>query len=133
MIDIESEVMTLIYNAVQPSYPNGSFESELNLNPSVFPCTCVEELDNTNNQMTADSGSNERHVNVTYEVNIITNGTTGKKRTAKQIFGLIDNVMLSHGFDRITYQPLSLDNGTKYRLLVRYQASVSANKTIYRR
>ena len=133
MIDIESEVMTLIYNAVHPSYTGASFESELNLNPSVFPCICVEELANTNSMATSDSGSNERHVNVDYEINIVTNETTGKKRTAKNIQNLIDDTMLAHGFNRITYQPLSLDNGTKYRLLVRYQATVSQNKTIYRR
>lgn len=133
MIDIESEIMTLIYNAVQPSYTGASFESELNLNPSVFPCICAEVLSNTNRQLTADSGSNERHANVDCEINIITNDTTGKKRTAKNILSLIDTTMLAHGFDRITYQPLSLDNGTKYRLLVRYQATVSQNKTIYRR
>lgn len=133
MIDIEYEVMTLIYDAVYPSYNGASFESELNLSPSVFPCICVEEVDNTNRQSTADSGSNERHVNVTYEINIFTNDAAGKKRKAKDIFGLIDSTMLSHGFDRITYQPLSLDNGTKYRLLSRYQAAVSKYNTIYRR
>ena len=133
MIDIESEVMTLIYNAVHPTYDTAKFESELNLSPSSFPCVCVEEINNANNLSSADSGSNERHANVDYEVSIITNDVSGKKRTAKAIFALIDSAMLSHGFDRITYQPLSLDNGTKYRLLLRYQAAVSQNNTIYRR
>ena len=133
MIDIESEVMTLIYNAVHPTYTTARFESVLNLSPSTFPCICVEELSNTNRIMSADSGSNERHANVDYEVNIITNDVSGKKHTARAIFALIDNTMLAHGFDRITFQVLSLDNGTKYRLLVRYQGTVSQNKTIFRR
>lgn len=133
MIDIEHEVMTLIYNAVHPTYEAVKFESELNLSPSVFPCVCVEEIDNTNRLSSSDSGNNERHANVTYEVNIFTNNVSGKKTTAKVIFALIDSAMMSHGFDRVMHQPLSLDNGTKYRLLVRYQASVSQNNTIYRR
>ena len=133
MIDIENEVLTLIYNAVYPTYPTAKFESVLNLSPSAFPCICAEELNNTNNQLTSDSGSNERHANVDYEINIFTNDVSGKKRTAKAILSLIDKTMLAHGFDRITHNPLSLDNGTKYRILVRYQGTVSQNNTIYRR
>ena len=133
MIDIENEVITLIYNAVQPSYPTAKFESVLNLSPSSFPCICVEELDNLNRTTTADSGSNERHANVTYEINILTNDVSGKKAAAKNIRELIDSTMLAHGFDRITNIPSGLDNGTKYRILVRYEATVSQNHTIYRR
>jgi hypothetical protein len=133
MIDIENEIITLIYNAVQPSYPTAKFESVLNLSPSSFPCICVEELDNLNRTSTSDSGSNERHANVTYEINILTNDVSGKKAAAKNIRELIDNTMLAHGFDRITNIPSGLDNGTKYRILVRYEATVSQNHTIYRR
>lgn len=133
MIDIENEVMTLIYNAVHPTYTTAKFESVLNLSPSVFPCICVEELDNSTRQTSADSGSNERHVNVTYEINIFTNDVSGKKAAAKNIMALVDNVMIANGFERTMRNPFSLDNGTKYRLLARYQASVSENHTIYRR
>lgn len=133
MIDIESEVMTLIYDAVHPTYTTAKFESVLNLSPSAFPCICVEELDNSTRQTSADSGSNERHVNVTYEINVFTNDVSGKKAAAKNILALIDSAMISHGFERTSRNPFSLDNGTKYRLLARYQASVSENHTIYRR
>lgn len=133
MIDIESEVMTLIYNAVTPSYPTAKFESTLNLSPSEFPCVCVEEIDNTTRQSSIDSGSNERHANLAYEINIYTNDTSGKKAAAKAIQSLIDSTLVAHGFARTTYNPISLDNGTKYRLLVRYEGAVSTNKTIYRR
>lgn len=133
MIDIENEVMTLIYNAVHPTYGSAKFESVLNLSPSVFPCICVEELDNSTRMSTADSGSNERYINVTYEINIFTNDVSGKKAAAKNILSLIDSAMVSHGFERTMRNPFSLDNGTKYRLLARYQASVSENHTIYRR
>lgn len=133
MIDIENEVMTLIYNAVHPTYTTAKFESVLNLSPSSFPCICVEELDNTSRQLSADSGSNERHANVSYEINIFTNDVSGKKTAAKAIFALIDRAMLSVGFERTSRNPFSLDNGTKYRLLARYQATVSENHTIFRR
>lgn len=133
MIDIENEVLTIIYNAVYPQYPTAKFESVLNLSPSAFPCVCVEEIGNTTNTASADSGSNERHANVTYEVNVLTNDVSGKKASAKRILSIIDSALVSRGFSRTTYVPSGLDNGTKYRTLARYQASVSENQTIYRR
>lgn len=133
MIDIENEVMTIIYNAVHPSYPTAKFESVTNLSPSEFPCVCVEEVSNTTRQSTIDSGSNERHANIAYEINIFTNDVTGKKQIAKDIFSKIDSAMLAVGFERTSTNPFSLDEGTKYRLVVRYGATVSQNHTLYRR
>ena len=133
MIDIENEVNTLIYNAVYPSYPTTKFESGLNLSPSTFPCVCAEVVSDINRRTTSDSGSNERHANIDIEVNVLTNDVSGKKAAAKSILALIDRMMLAHGFDRVTYLPNGLDNGTKYRVLARYEASVSENQTIYRR
>ena len=133
MIDIENEILTLIYNAVYTEYPTTKFESVLNLSPSTFPCVCAEEIDNTTRQSSRDSGSNERHANVTYEVNVLTNDVSGKKASAKRILSLIDDKMVSRGFSRVTYITSGLDNGTKYRVLARYQATVSKNQTIYGR
>lgn len=133
MIDIESEVMTIIYNAVQPSYPEAKFESTLNLSPSEFPCVCVEELDNTTRKSSIDSSSTERYANVAYEINIYTNNSSGKKAVAKDILSLIDRAMFLHGFERYSKTPMSLDEGTKYRMIVRYQCAVSADKKVYGR
>lgn len=133
MIDIETQVMTLVHTAVTAQYPSARFESVLNLEPSGFPCVCVEEIDNTTRTSTIDSGSNENHANVAYEINIFTNDMSGKKQAAKKILALIDTAMIAKGFARTTYIPNGLDHGTKYRLLVRYQATVDKQNRIYRR
>lgn len=133
MIDIEYEVMTIIYNAVTVNYPNAKFESTLNLSPSEFPCVCVEEIDNTTRTSTVDSSGNESYANVSYEINIFTNDTSGKKATAKAIRDLIDVAMTRHGFERTMTNPISLDSGTKYRMILQYSGAVSKEKTIYRR
>ena len=133
MINIENKVNTIVYNAVSPSYPNAKFESGLNLSPSVFPCICVEEIGNTTRKSSIDSGSNENHADVEYEINIFTNDMSGKKQAAKKILALIDTAMIAKGFARTTYIPNGLDHGTKYRLLVRYQATVDKQNRIYRR
>ena len=133
MIDIENEIITKIHDKIIVSYPNAKFESVLNLNPSDFPCICIEEIDNTSYSMSIDSASNENHAAVVFEINIFTNNATGKKGTAKAILSDIDSLMMSMGFSRILKNPISLDEGTKYRIVTRYNATVSADHTIYRR
>lgn len=133
MNDIENQINTLIYTAVSSMYPNAKFESELNLSPSVFPCVCVEMIEAATRKSSLDSSTVEKYTNVTFEINIFTNDATGKKQAAKKIFGLIDSVMFRMGFERITYVPNGLDQGTKYRLLVRYQGAVDNLNRIYRR
>lgn len=133
MNDIENQINTLVYTVVSPTYPNAKFESFLNLSPSVFPCVCVEMLDPTTRISALDSSGVEKYTNVTFEINIFTNDATGKKQAAKDIFKLVDNAMFRMGFARTTYVPNGLDQGTKYRLLVRYQAAVDQYNRIYRR
>lgn len=133
MIDIENEVMTLVYDAVHPTYESANFESGLNLSPSKFPCVCVEEVNNTTRRSTIDSSGREKYANIAYEINVFTNNVSGKKAAAKAIMQLIDEAFTRKGFERVTKQPYSLDNGTKYRLLARYQATVAEDYTIYGR
>lgn len=133
MIDIENEVNNIVYNAVIGTYPNAKFDSVLNLTPSEFPCVCVEEVANVVRSSSVDSGSNERHATVTYEINVFTNKTSGKKQQAKDIIAKIDSALLAVGFERTSTSPFTLDNGTLYRMVIRYSATVSENHTLYRR
>lgn len=133
MIDIENEVITIVHDGLYENGINASVESVLNLNPSSFPTVCVEEIENTSYGMTADSFSNENHAAVGYEINVFTNDVSGKKQKAKDILAVIDKLLLARGFSRLSKTQLSLDNGTKFRLIVRYRAYVSRNQTIYRR
>lgn len=133
MIDIENEVVTLVYNALQSEGINASVESVTNLNPDKFPTVCVEEIDNYSYGGSADSKSNENHAAVSYEINVFTNDLSGKKQQAKKIIDVIDTKMISKGFSRFSKTTLSLDNGTKYRIVARYRAYVDKSNIIYRR
>jgi len=133
MIDIENEVITLVTDELFAQNITASVESVLNLNPSVFPTVCVEEIENSSYELSADSYSNENHASVGYEINVFTNDVSGKKQKAKSILDVIDRMLLARGFYRISKNALSLDNGTKYRLIARYRANVSRDNTIYRR
>lgn len=133
MIDIENEVITLVTDELFAKGISASVESVLNLNPSEFPTVCVEEIENSSYGLSADSFSNENHASVGYEINVFTNDVSGKKQNAKEILSVIDNMLIARGFSRISKTQLSLDNGTKMRIIARYRAYVSRNQTIYRR
>jgi hypothetical protein len=94
----------------------------------------VEELDNYALERTQDSGSLENHAGLMYEINVFSNLTVGKKTQAKSIFKDIDAVMAGLGFTRTVKTAIpNLENATIYRMVGRYKAVVSKDKTIFRR
>jgi hypothetical protein len=134
MIDIESEIFTAIASAVRNKYPGAYVVGEYVKSPSKFPCVSVVEIDNSVYDNTQTSGSLENHANMTYEVNIYSNKTSGKKSECKAIASLIDNEFAALGMSRTMLQPiLNMDDITVYRMTGRYMGVVSINKQIYRR
>lgn len=134
MIDIENEVFTAIATALRAKYNPIGVYGEWVLSPTTFPAVIVEELDNYALERTQDSGSLENHAGVMYEVNVFSNLTTGKKSQAKRIFKDIDAVMAGLGFTRTVKTAIpNLENATIYRMVGRYKAVVSKDKTIFRR
>lgn len=133
MIDIENEVFTRIKTALTEQFPNISVESVTNYSPSKFPFVCIEETDNYSYVSTRDTGSNENHAVVVFEVNAYSNKAARRKSECKAIIADVDKVMLGLGFTRNTKTPINLDDATKYRIFARYTAVVSKTDTIYRR
>lgn len=131
MIDIELEIYNEIYEYVTEEYDIVVYD-EIILAPEVFPCVCVEEINNTIKRSTIDSGSNENYVDVDYEVRVYSNKASGKKDEARRIFSKVDEWFINHGFVRIMQNPVTFDD-TKYRIIGRYTATVDKNQTIYRR
>ena len=130
MIDIENQVITAVIDALGESV---EVCSDLTQTPSKFPCVYVIEADNYTNTRTADSGSNENHVIVMYEIQCYTNDATGKKTRCKSVFSDVDDVMLGLGFERTSKTNVIQNDATVYRVVGRYQAVVSKSETIYRR
>ncbi len=134
MVDIENEVFTGCADKLRNSFGEAfTVYGETVLAPSTFPCACIEESDNFSYQATRDSGTNENHAELVYDVNVYSNKTNGKKTECKEILAVIDDYFLSIGFTRTTKQPISLDDATKYRLFARYNAVASNDSIIYRR
>lgn len=134
MIDIENAVFNAVVTKVREQFPNIYMVGEYVKSPSSFPAVSLVEMDNSTRTDTIDSGSNENHANVMYEVNVYSNKTTGKKSECKTIIALIDQEMLALGFARATLTPVpNMNDSTIYRMVGRYRATVSSNNEIYRR
>ena len=134
MIDIENEVFNRVATRVREQFPDIFMVGEYVKSPSSFPAVSLMEMDNSIRESTVDSGSNENHANVMYEVNVYSNKTTGKKSECKSIVALIDQEMSAMGFVRSTLTPVPNEyDSTIYRMVGRYRAAVSADHKIFRR
>lgn len=137
MIDIENDVFNLIAKSLREKYgvSNIFITGEYVAKPTQYPAVTITESDNASYERTEDTGSNENHVSVMYEVNVYSNLAKGRKSQCKEIIGLIDEKFLELGFRRRTLTSVQNEdgNGTIYRMLGRYSAVVSKDKVIYKR
>ena len=134
MIDIESMVFDRVAKRVREQFPDIFMTGEYVNSPSSFPAVSLVEMDNSTRESTIDSGSNENHANVMYEVNVYSNKTAGKKSECKTIITLIDTEMTAMGFVRNTLTPVPNEyDSTIYRMVGRYRAAVSTDHKIFRR
>ena len=134
MINVENIVFDRVVTRVREVFPDIYMTGEYVKAPPSFPAASLVEMDNSTRVETIDSGSNENHANVMYEVNVYSNKACGKKTECKEIIALIDEEMLSMGFARSTLTPVPNENdSTIYRMVGRYRAAVSADHKIFRR
>ena len=134
MIDIENAVFNRVATRVREVFPDIFIAGEYVKSPPSFPAASLVEMDNATRIETIDSGSNENHANVMYEVNVYSNKTAGKKSECREIIALIDEEMLAMGFSRSTLTPVPNENdSTIYRMVGRYRATVSSDHRIFRR
>lgn len=133
MIDIENELFSDHADNLRDKFPNIVVSGEEVAAPSDFPFVSIVEADNKPVERTQDSGSLENHATLMYEVNVYSNRTRGKKTECKAIFSEIDERMAAWGFTRIGKVYQTIHDGTIGRMIGRYTAVVSKNKTIYRR
>lgn len=134
MIDIEAEIFADVSARLHNKFgADFTVYGETVSLPSMFPCACIEEGDNYAYSQTQDSGSNENHAELFYDVNVYSDKENGKKAECKEILAVIDDYFMGIGFTRTTKKPISLDDATKCRLFARYSAVASKDGKIYRR
>lgn len=141
MIDVENQVFTKVYDAIQAAISaDSSFPRTVDVAgeyvkaPAHLPHVSVIESDNYVERNTRTSDGNENFAVLTYEVNVYSNLMSGKKTQAKKIFKVVDEALGKLNFRRIAYQPVpNMMDATVYRLFARYQVNVDTNEILYRR
>lgn len=143
MIDFENEIFTEVRTALVEAFPGIKVGGEDVRIPPEFPYVSIVEADNYLRESGIDSGRMENYANLMYEVNIYSGKLNGRKSEAKAILSVVDSAFEKMGFVRTAGQPVYLSNyynrrdstadATKYRLIVRYTATISRNGTIYRK
>lgn len=134
MIDVENDVFSEVAKKVREKFTKIYVTGEYVKSPPSFPCVSFVEIDNATFRNSQTTESQENHVAVTYEVNVYSNKTQGKKAECKEIVSFIDEILMSLNFTRTMLEPVPNQNdATIYRMLGRYRAVVSRNKTIFRR
>lgn len=135
MIDLETEVFGTVATALRNGITGIFVSGEAIAAPSSFPAVTLVEQDNSTYQRSLDSSGSEKHAVVMYEANAYSNLGSGKKKQTRAIMAIIDDEMQGMGFVRIGSSPAEVPNADKtiYRMVARYRATISTDKTIYRR
>ena len=134
MIDIESELFTIIASALRSRFDDIFVVGEYVNAPSHFPAVYIVEQDNSVNNFGRDTSNIENFADVMYQVDIYSNKNKGKKSECKTIAALVDEQFSALGFTRTFLNPVpNMDDGTIYRITGRWTATVGKDKKIYRR
>ena len=134
MIDVENEIFSEISTVVRAAYPDIFMTGEYVKSPSSFPCVSLVEISNAVYRNSSTTSVEENHAAVTYEVNVYSNKSKGKKALCREIMNVIDTRLAEIGFTRMMLEPVpNMEDATIYRMLGRYRAVVGEDHTIYRR
>ena len=132
MIDIFNELYTLIVNALT-TYDNTIKFSSVHTNtPPSYPFVSVEEIDNSVYEQSSDSCDIENHATIDYEINIYTKNPN-KKAKGDGIAIVVDNLLKTYNFVRMTKNVFQSSDETAYLIILRYSGVVSKDSVIYRR
>lgn len=134
MIDIESELYTLVSERVRAEFPGIYMTGEYVRQPASFPAVSFMEITNSAYRRTQTNMDYENHATVSYEVNVYSDSLNGRKAECKRIMNFINDFMLQIGFSRSYLNPVpNMDDATIYRLQARFRAVVGKDHMIYRR
>ncbi|MBQ3265205.1 MAG: hypothetical protein IJH07_05455 [Ruminococcus sp.] len=133
MVDFEDEIIGAVASALRAQFPGITVFDETNLSPETFPCVCIEEIDNYTYKRTIDTGSNENHARLAYEVNVFSNRTRDKHGECRRIFAAVSDAFTGLGFTRNSMNPMNINQSTARRLVGRFTAVISKTGRISRR
>lgn len=134
MNDFLNEIFTIVAASVREEHPETTVIGEYVRNPSKFPITTLDEIENVMVDNLADSSDEESYSGLAYRLQVFSNKQTGKKAEARAIFATADRMMRGLGFRRITYTTTpEIYESTIYSITATYEAIVDKRGVIYKR
>lgn len=136
MIDIESKVVDVVFNAVQAVNQNADITTGFDEKTAVFPCVVVEEIENTPYRRANTDDCAENYTRVEYEISVYTNSLNQAKTDGKVILEAVDTALQGLKFRRVRKnKPLNMFR-TIFRQYVRMtvivgKPVVDGENTIY--
>ena len=130
MIDISNEIFNAVAKDLRSAFEGIKVVGEYVSSPTVFPTVTIDEILNT--PVHLDSGTRSKYANVVYRVQVFCNGR-GKRASAREIYGAVDEKLQSLGLFAITYTTTpAIYNSEVYCITATYNAVVDRNGAIYR-
>jgi Xaa-Pro aminopeptidase len=132
MTDIENIIINRIDNALSSAGYKDILGSSYQEIPASFPWVFFEQSDDYERVTHHNSSRTNNFDTVVFEADIYSNKVNGSKGECKAILKVIDDEMVSLGFERATAQPMRPTSDMyKARLFARYRGVVDSNKYIY--
>lgn len=143
MIDVESKIFNIIYEAVMAFDNTIYVTTEASIAPPSFPAVYVEQTDSYVPPQFRISSRLDTYTAVVTTVHVYSNSPSGKKAEAKSIFTVIDDALRIAGFRRTTMNYTDLTdnrnssvsnrNQSIIRLLGRYEVLVNEGGNFFAR
>ena len=131
MIDVSNEIFNAVAKDLRSAYEGTRVVGEYVASPTTFPTVTIDETGNV--PIHLDSATSNKYARVTYRVQVFSNEKSGKRRQARDIFNLLDDVLQSMGFVGATYTTTpAIYNSEVYCITATYEGVVDRNGTIYR-
>ena len=124
MNDIYDEVYTAVAEELRKQFP-GIFVTgdEETFPPKKLPCAAIVYADNYFSRSRKDSSLVEKYSNITLNVRVYTGREAGKRKQARDIAKVADEVLFRLNFTRDSFAPQTpLANGTIFWTAARYIA-----------
>ena len=124
MKDIDAATFTALKSGVKAEYSDALVTGEYVQTVKSFPCVSFLEISNEPFMRSLDLGLNENLTRAEYQIEIYTRGN-GKKKQARTIFALVDEIMSGRGFIRTFAQTVpNFADETGWRLITRYRKTI---------
>lgn len=131
MFDVETEIFSPISIALKDNYSNIFVVSEPTPVPSKPLVASIVQQDSYSSPQKQDNTGVERFSTIMFQVDVYSNKASGKKSQCKEVMKLIDDMLFSMNFMRLSLQPIPMEDNGYYRLTARYRAETDG-ETLYR-